>query len=190
MKRLAIDVGGTFTDFVLLAEDGTVRIEKSPSLPDQPDSVFFDGINRLGLDLTALETIVHGSTMVINSVVQERGAPVGLLTNAGYRDVLELARGNRLEIYDLFYQQPEPLVPRYLRRGIRERVLSDGSVRNAYTVKIINKANAARNFIIRFENEDGVEMSAVGATSGSAGEVISYTSDADAANSVSVPPLR
>jgi N-methylhydantoinase A len=67
MKRLAVDVGGTFTDFVVLAEDGTVTIEKVPSLPDRPDEVFFEGITRLGVDLTILETIVHGSTMVINA---------------------------------------------------------------------------------------------------------------------------
>ncbi len=122
MKRLAVDVGGTFTDFVMLAEDGSVRIEKSPSLPDRPDEVFFEGIEGLGLDLTTLETIVHGSTMVINTVVQERGAPIGLITNAGFRDVLELARGNRLDIYDLFYKQPEPLVPRYLRLEAKGRI--------------------------------------------------------------------
>ena len=122
MKRLAVDVGGTFTDFVILAEDGSVRIEKSPSLPDRPDDVFFEGIEGLGLDLTTLETIVHGSTMVINTVVQERGAPIGLITNEGFRDVLELARGNRLDIYDLFYKQPEPLVPRFLRLEAKGRI--------------------------------------------------------------------
>ncbi len=115
MKRLAIDVGGTFTDFVLLAEDGAVTIEKAPSLLDRPDDVFFEGITRLGVDLATLETIIHGSTLVINTVVQARGAPVGLITTQGFCDVIELARGNRLDIYDLFYEQPEPLVPRYLR---------------------------------------------------------------------------
>jgi N-methylhydantoinase B/oxoprolinase/acetone carboxylase alpha subunit len=79
MKRLAVDVGGTFTDFVILAEDGTVAIEKVPSLPDRPDDVFFEGIRRLGVDLRALETIVHGSTLVINTVVQRKGARVGPL---------------------------------------------------------------------------------------------------------------
>jgi hypothetical protein len=81
MKRLAVDIGGTFTDFVMLAEDGTVAIEKIPSLPDRPDEVFFEGIRRLGADadLRALETIVHGSTLVINTVVQRKGARVGPL---------------------------------------------------------------------------------------------------------------
>ena len=122
MQRLSVDVGGTFTDFVILAEDGSVMIEKAPSLPDRPDKVFFDGISRLGSDLPALSSIVHGSTMVINTVVQERGARVGLITNQGFRDVLELARGNRTDIYDLFYRQPEPLVARYLRQEVPGRL--------------------------------------------------------------------
>ena len=122
MKRLAVDVGGTFTDFVLLAEDGVVTIEKVASLPDRPDDVFFEGITRLGLDLRALETIIHGSTLVINTIVQSRGAPLGLITTQGFRDVIEIARGNRLDIYDLFYKQPEPLAPRYLRFEVAGRL--------------------------------------------------------------------
>ncbi|MFN8457199.1 MAG: hydantoinase/oxoprolinase family protein [Anaerolineae bacterium] len=122
MKRLAVDVGGTFTDFVLLSEDGAVKIEKAASLPDRPDDVFFEGITRLGLDLRALETIIHGSTLVINTIVQSRGARIGLITTQGFRDVIEIARGNRLDIYDLFYKQPEPLVPRYLRFEVAGRL--------------------------------------------------------------------
>jgi N-methylhydantoinase A len=122
MKRIAVDVGGTFTDFVMLAEDGQVSLEKVPSLPDRPDEVFFDGIARLHADLRTLETVIHGSTLSINTIVQEKGARVGLITTQGFRDVLELARCNRLDIYDLFYKQPEPLVPRYLRLEVSERL--------------------------------------------------------------------
>jgi N-methylhydantoinase A len=122
MKRLAVAVGGTFTDFVLLAEDGTVTVEKVPSLPDRPDEVFFDGIARLQADLRTLEAVIHGSTLSINTILQGKGARVGLITTLGFRDVLELARGNRLEIYDLFYAQPEPLVPRYLRLEVPGRL--------------------------------------------------------------------
>lgn len=122
MERMAVDVGGTFTDFVMLGEDGQVSLEKVPSLPDHPDEVFFEGLARLGIDLRVLETVIHGSTLAINTIVQGKGAPVGLITTQGFRDVLELARGNRLDIYDLFYKQPEPLVPRYLRLEVVERV--------------------------------------------------------------------
>ena len=127
-ERLAIDVGGTFVDFVALDEDsGDVRIEKSPSL-GSIEARFFEGIDRLALDLTAVKTIIHGSTMVINTIVQEKGARVGLITTRGFRDVLELGRGNREEIYNLFYQPPAPLVERYLRLEVSERLDARGEV--------------------------------------------------------------
>ena len=88
MKRIAVDVEGTFTDFVMMGEDGQVSLEKVPSLPDHPDQVFFEGLARLGADLRTLETVIHGSTLAINTIVQSKGAPVGLITTLGFRDVL------------------------------------------------------------------------------------------------------
>lgn len=127
-KRLAIDVGGTFVDFVSLDGDtGDVRIEKSPS-SGSLERRFFEGIDNLALDPRALQTIIHGSTMVINTIVQEKGARVGLITTKGFRDVLELGRGNREEIYNLFYRPPPPLVERYLRLEVSERLDSCGQV--------------------------------------------------------------
>ncbi|MDE2855496.1 MAG: hydantoinase/oxoprolinase family protein [Chloroflexota bacterium] len=127
-ERLAIDVGGTFVDFVALDEDtGDVRIEKSPSFGSL-EARFFEGIDSLALDLTALKTIIHGSTMVINTIVQEKGARVGLITTRGFRDVLELGRGNREEIYNLFYRPPAPLVERYMRFEVSERLDARGRV--------------------------------------------------------------
>lgn len=127
-ERLAIDVGGTFVDFVSLDEDsGNVRIEKSPSFGDL-EKRFFEGIDNLSMDLAALNTIIHGSTLVINTIVQEKGARVGLITTKGFRDVLELGRGNREEIYNLFYRPPAPLVERYLRLEVSERLDAQGEV--------------------------------------------------------------
>ena len=127
-QRMAIDVGGTFVDFVSLDEDtGDVRIEKSPSFGSL-EARFFEGIDNLALDLKALKTIIHGSTMVINTIVQEKGARVGLITTRGFRDVLELGRGNREEIYNLFYRPPEPLVERYLRLEVSERLNARGEI--------------------------------------------------------------
>ena len=127
-QRLAIDVGGTFVDFVSLDEDtGDVRIEKTPSIGSLNER-FFEGIDNLALDLTALQTIIHGSTMVINTIVQEKGAHIGLITTKGFRDVLELGRGNREEIYNLFYRPPEPLVERFLRLEVSERLDARGGV--------------------------------------------------------------
>ncbi len=127
-KRLAVDVGGTFIDFMLFdAENRTVRIEKVPSA-GALEKRFLEGVERLGVDLRDLAMIVHGSTLVINTIVQEKGARVGLITTHGFRDVYELGRGNRAEIYNLFYRPPEPLIPRYLRLEVGERLSADGSV--------------------------------------------------------------
>ncbi|MEM7111076.1 MAG: hydantoinase/oxoprolinase family protein [Chloroflexota bacterium] len=126
--RLAVDVGGTFVDFVQFDDTtGVISIEKVRS-SGQLEDQFMQGIGRLGLDLREVSTIVHGSTLVINTIVQERGAKVGLITTEGFRDVLELGRGNRPEIYNLFYKQPAPLVPRYLRYEVPERLDWQGKV--------------------------------------------------------------
>ena len=110
-RRLAVDVGGTFIDFVTLdPETGSITIEKVRSAGALEEQ-FFDGTQKLGLEATDLGMIVHGSTMVINTIVQENGARVGLITTQGFRDVLELGRGSREDIYDLFYKPPPPLVP-------------------------------------------------------------------------------
>ena len=122
VRRLAVDVGGTFIDFVTLDPDtGSISIEKVHSA-GALDEQFFEGTNKLNLDLTDLGMIVHGSTLVINTIVQENGARVGLVTTQGFRDVLELGRGSREDIYDLFYKPPPPLVPRYLRFEVPERL--------------------------------------------------------------------
>ncbi len=127
-QRLAIDVGGTFVDFVCLDEDsGAIRIEKT-SAAGLLQERFFEGIDNLALDLPTLQTIIHGSTMVINTIVQEKGAHIGLITTKGFRDVLELGRGNREEIYNLFYAPPPPLVERYLRLEVSERLDARGAV--------------------------------------------------------------
>ncbi|MFT5195244.1 MAG: N-methylhydantoinase A [Cellvibrionaceae bacterium] len=120
--RLAVDVGGTVVDFVRFDDQtGEISIEKVPS-SGKLEEQFVEGVGRLGLDLREVSTIVHCFTLVINTIVQEKGAKVGLITTEGFRDVLELGRGNRPEVYNLFYKQPTPLVPRYLRFEVAERL--------------------------------------------------------------------
>ena len=121
-------MAATFIDFVTLdPETGSITIEKVRSAGALEEQ-FFDGTQKLGLEPTDLGMIVHGSTMVINTIVQENGARVGLITTQGFRDVLELGRGSREDIYDLFYKPPPPLVPRYLRYEVPERLGSLGEV--------------------------------------------------------------
>lgn len=127
LGRLAVDIGGTFIDFVTLdPETGAIKIEKIRSA-GALDQQFFAGMRKLDLDPTDLGMIVHGSTLVINTIVQENGAKVGLITTLGFRDVLELGRGSREDIYDLFFKPPPPLVPRHLRLEVPERLDSQGN---------------------------------------------------------------
>ena len=128
-KRLAIDIGGTFADFVLLDEKtGSVTLEKEPSPKERLTDHIFKGIGRLDVDLTDLDMVIHGSTVVINTILQEVGSRIGLITTQGFRDVLSLGRGNRPEVYNLLYKPPAPLIPRYLCLEVPERLDHKGGV--------------------------------------------------------------
>ena len=127
--RVAVDVGGTFIDFVLLDEaTGELVIEKQPARRETLVAEFLAGLERLPVGLPAIDRLFHGTTVGINAVIQERGAKVGLLTTSGFRDVLALGRGSRPELYNALYRPPAPLVDRYLRRDVPERVTGDGTV--------------------------------------------------------------
>ena len=131
--ELGFDIGGTFTDFALLDTDtGKLDIFKVLTTPDHPEAAALRGLADL-LKTTCighdqLLNLFHATTLVANSLIQHRGALVGLLTTAGFRDILEMRTEQRYSIYDLFLQYPPPLSPRYLRRGIGERVDRDGRI--------------------------------------------------------------
>ncbi|MDP6875101.1 MAG: hydantoinase/oxoprolinase family protein [Alphaproteobacteria bacterium] len=129
--RLAIDVGGTFIDFVLLDErTGEVVIDKEPSSsePSRLSRNVLEGVGRLPVGAGDIARLFHGMTIGINTLVQENGARVGLITTRGFRDVLEIGRGSRKEIYNYFYRGPAPLVERFLRREVPERLNRAGEV--------------------------------------------------------------
>ena len=120
--RIGIDVGGTFTDLVLLDEEsGRLVQHKTPSTPDDPSRGVVAGLQELGIGLDEVGLIVHGTTVTTNAVLTEGGAKTGLLTTEGFRDVLEMRRGvrSRRHLYDNKYVAPPPLVPRYLRLRCR-----------------------------------------------------------------------
>jgi len=131
--RIGIDVGGTFTDFVLL-EDATGRTHtyKCLTTPRDPSDAIEAGLHALALQvpgcIAGLEEVVHGTTLVINAIIERKGARTGLITTQGFRDVLELGREIRYAAYDAFAQMPEPLVPREWRLEVHERLHADGSV--------------------------------------------------------------
>jgi len=131
--RLGCDIGGTFTDFVLLNDEtGEMRINKCLTTPSDPSDAVEQGIRELEEktpDIVGkLDEVIHGTTLVINSIIERKGAKTGLITTRGFRDVLELGREIRYAPYDIFAEFPKPLVPRRFRLEVDERIRSDGTV--------------------------------------------------------------
>jgi len=131
--RIGVDSGGTFTD-ICLFEDVTGRLEvwKVPSTPDDPSRAIAqgtsEGLSRVGETAAAVGFFGHGTTVATNALIQHRGVPTGLITTEGFRDLLEIGRQKRPELYDLQADKPQPLVSRDLRFEVPERVRHDGSV--------------------------------------------------------------
>jgi len=128
-KRVAIDIGGTFTDFVGLDEgSGEITLEKTLTTPRNFAEGVIEAVKKSGLDPHEFRQFVHGTTVVINALTERKGAKVALITTLGFRDVLEIQRANRPDMYNLFYRKPKPFVPRRFRFEVRERVNYKGEV--------------------------------------------------------------
>src|SRR3954452_19998556 len=130
--RAGVDIGGTFTDLCIAGPDGIVAIGKAlgtPSAPaDSVETVLRETLARQSFGGGALTQVVHATTLVTNALIERKGATVALLATAGFRDVIELARERRPDIYRLDVWRPEPLVPRHLRFDVAERTLADGTI--------------------------------------------------------------
>jgi N-methylhydantoinase A len=130
--RAGVDIGGTFTDIVMIADDGRIRTRKLLSTPSDYCSAIVDGLmgstRDIGEDQRAIAGVVHATTIATNIILEKRGARVALVTTEGFRDVLEMRRLRIPRLYDLQYIKPEPLIPRHLRFEISERMGPDGSV--------------------------------------------------------------
>ncbi len=131
--RLGCDIGGTFTDFVLLNDKtGELKIYKCLTTPKDPSDAVEHGIREMEKKtpgfVEKMDEVIHGTTLVINSIIERKGAKTGLITTKGFRDVLEIGRGIRYAPYDVFAEFPKPLIPRSLRFEVDERIRSDGSV--------------------------------------------------------------
>ena len=142
--RLGCDIGGTFTDFVLVNDDtGEFQINKCLTTPGDPSDAVEQGILELlerepGF-MPKIDEIIHGTTLVINAIIERKGARTGLITTKGFRDVLELGREIRYDAYDIFAEYPLPLVPRSLRFEVNERITSDGRVIQELDEKDVQK---------------------------------------------------
>lgn len=127
--RLATDIGGTFTDLVAFDEEsGTIQLGKSSSTPSDFARGLLDAVDLADLSLSEVDYFVHGCTVVINAITERKGVKTALVTTKGFRDVLEIGRGNRPDMYNFRYQKPVPFVPRHLRFEVLERVNFQGHV--------------------------------------------------------------
>jgi len=130
--RVAVDIGGTFTDIVLMAQDGVLHESKVSTTPADPSVAVIDGVAALLKDLSippaAVAEVLHGTTVASNTILQRSGAATGLITTLGFRDVLEIGRIRMPEMFDLTWSKPRPLVARRHRLEVRERIAADGAV--------------------------------------------------------------
>lgn len=138
--RVGVDVGGTFTDFVLVDEDrDLIFTGKRLTTADDPSIAIAEGVERLlkeaGTDAGRLHSVVHGTTLVTNTIIERTGAKVGLITSKGFRDTLEMGREIRYDLYDLFLEAPPTLVPRYLRCEVAGRMAPDGEELQSFDEK-------------------------------------------------------
>ncbi|MEW6297960.1 MAG: hydantoinase/oxoprolinase family protein [Thermodesulfobacteriota bacterium] len=157
--RVGVDIGGTFTDIFLLAEEGgEAAIGKVLTTPRDPASAVVSGLRDLlteqGIAPAAVHHLVHGTTLITNAIIERKGAKTGLITTKGFRDALEIGRERRYDIYDISLENPEPLVPRFLRREVTERLDNAGNV-----VTPLDPDEALA--VIRGLVDDGVEALAV-----------------------------
>jgi N-methylhydantoinase A len=142
-----VDIGGTFTDFTVVDEDsGSILIDKTLTTPRAPEEAVLSGIERLASQIPGLlehaSEVIHATTLVTNVILERKGARTGLLATKGFRDVLEMAREVRYDLFDMFIRMPRPIVPRALRLPVDERILADGSVLAPLNEADVRKAAA------------------------------------------------
>ena len=130
--RIGIDSGGTFTDAVLVTDKGQVKITKTPSTPKDPSEGVFNALTKIigqsEFSSGDVSTLIHGTTVATNALLEYKGVKTGLLLTSGFKDILGIIRQDRPKMYDFFERRPEPLVPRQLRFEVDERMDFGGSV--------------------------------------------------------------
>ena len=124
---IGIDTGGTFTDFVYI-RNGRIHVLKVLSTPDNPGEAVLEGIRRIQRESAFAYSVIHGSTVATNTLLERKGARTALIITRGFKDILEIGRQNRPDIYDIYTVRPQPLIPAQLRFEITERALHDGTI--------------------------------------------------------------
>ena len=156
--RLGVDIGGTFTDIVLLDESGALRNKKILSTPDDYSRAIDEGVRELlatsSVAAADIVELAHGTTVATNAIIERKGVTVALVTTEGFRDILEIARFRAPRLYDVFFRKPEPLVERRMRFTVSERITAAGDVDRPLDV-------AALGAIAERCKEEGVDAIAV-----------------------------
>lgn len=156
--RLGVDIGGTFTDIVLLTDNGQTVFNKTPSTPDHPEQAVLTGVKmalaEACLDPGDIVSVLHGTTVGSNAILQQQGGRCGLVTTKGFRDVLEIGRLRTPGMFDLSWDKPEPLIPRRFRCEVAERIGADGAVITPLDTSQLLKVGA-------FFHDEGIESVAV-----------------------------
>jgi len=141
--RIGVDIGGTFTDMVVMDDTGIVEVGKVLTTPDEPargvEQVIRETLGKASINPADVVGFVHGTTLVTNALIERKGVRTALLATAGFSDVLELHREHRYDLYDLMLELPRPLAPRWLRFDVPERIYSDGSVAEDLDVDYVER---------------------------------------------------
>ncbi|HWJ72145.1 MAG TPA: hydantoinase/oxoprolinase family protein, partial [Kaistia sp.] len=140
--RVATDVGGTFTDLVYFETDTatgkqTIRTAKSDTTPPNFEAGVLNVLKKGDVDIASVDFFAHGTTVVINALTERKGARTALITTEGFRDVLEIARGNRPDFFNLMYEKPTPFVPRFLRREVPGRISYRGEEKTPLDLSVL-----------------------------------------------------
>ena len=155
--RLAVDIGGTFTDLVLALPDRTLSAKRLTT-PEAPDAAVIEGtaaiLRDAGIAAAQLDLVIHGTTLATNALIERKGARTALVTTQGFRDSLEIAYEHRFEQYDLYMERPTPLVERDLRLEVAERMAADGSV-------LLELDDAGLDALIPVLRDAGIEALAI-----------------------------
>ncbi|MFS0890972.1 hydantoinase/oxoprolinase family protein [Peribacillus frigoritolerans] len=152
--RVATDIGGTFTDLVYVDENGFIGIAKSNTTPPNFEKGVLDVIEKAGVKKEQLSMFIHGTTVIINALTERKGAKTGLITTKGFRDILEIARGNRPDLFNVRYKKPVPFVERHLRLEVDERLNYKGEILSPLRREDIEEC-------VKYFKKEGVEAIAV-----------------------------
>ena len=162
-RRIGVDIGGTFTDLVVFDDaTGSFAVGKTLTTSHDPsqavETLVLESLEREGVAIGSVQQLIHGTTLVTNAIIERTGSRTALLATQGFRDSIEIGRENRYELYDLMLEMPQPLAPRYLRFGVPQRTLADGTTLQELDAAFVERlahelvANGIEGVAIAFVN--------------------------------------